>query len=300
MSKTTKTPRQQPTPTRMKSFIGYTRVSTEGQATEGFSLEAQEDMIRAYVQKKRAALAAIYSEPASASSAGSHMRPELQCAIAHARRTGFPFIVASMDRLSRNLDVLRSLQGLTIISADKGRISQTAMHALISRAAREADEISRRAKEGHAKRKSRGAVLGNAKSLPKAQRKGCLGNISRCDGNVRAIGDFLSKHPETETLCRKKLAEMLNAADVHNVQSLRKGRSSPWTPGSLTKPLKKARAERLFQTELDAAEETDALAAGRVFPSESAVAPERTCAVDPIAVLDGPVRSPWCRSACGV
>ena len=84
-----------------KQAIGYVRVSTEQQASEGVSLEAQAARIRAYAALNELDLAAIYTD-AGLSGKRSDNRPQLQAALDHATRIGGVLVVYSLSRLARS------------------------------------------------------------------------------------------------------------------------------------------------------------------------------------------------------
>jgi predicted site-specific integrase-resolvase len=86
--------------------VGYARVSTEGQATDGKGLHHQVDAIRNAACTQRYELLGIYEEVASAASEnGVTHRPALQDAASTAAREGAVMIVADASRLFRNVQV---------------------------------------------------------------------------------------------------------------------------------------------------------------------------------------------------
>lgn len=85
----------------MKAAIGYVRVSTEEQATEGISLEAQRTKIEAWAVVNDVDLAAVYVD-AGISGKRADNRPQLQAAISHACDCGGVLVVYSLSRLARS------------------------------------------------------------------------------------------------------------------------------------------------------------------------------------------------------
>jgi len=81
--------------------VGYVRVSTELQAQEGVSLDAQRDRIRAYCKGNGIELVAILTDDTS----GETMeRPGLQKALAMLdSEAANSFVVVKLDRLTRSL-----------------------------------------------------------------------------------------------------------------------------------------------------------------------------------------------------
>jgi len=82
--------------------IGYIRVSTPGQRDEGVSLEAQEAKLTAWADLYDYKLVRIFSDP-GISGRTIRKRPEVQQAIAEARRLHCPLVFYSLTRLIRNL-----------------------------------------------------------------------------------------------------------------------------------------------------------------------------------------------------
>lgn len=81
--------------------IGYTRVSTEGQAIEGISLSAQKAKIEVWAELNDATLLAVF-EDAGLSGRTMHGREGLQKAINSACMNQCALIVFSLSRLARN------------------------------------------------------------------------------------------------------------------------------------------------------------------------------------------------------
>lgn len=95
-------------PTPVRRVIGYVRVSTEKQASEGNSLEAQTRKLQAYAQAMDLQIVAF--EVDAGESAGSLDRPGLQRALA--RLDAFEaegILVVKLDRLTRSVRDLGAL-----------------------------------------------------------------------------------------------------------------------------------------------------------------------------------------------
>lgn len=83
--------------------IGYIRVSTEGQAEDGVSLDAQEAKIRAWAELNDAELLAVHCD-AGLSGCRADNRPGLQAALDAACREGAALVVYSLSRLARSTE----------------------------------------------------------------------------------------------------------------------------------------------------------------------------------------------------
>jgi DNA invertase Pin-like site-specific DNA recombinase len=87
-------------------FVSYLRVSTDKQGRSGLGLEAQRDAVATHLNGGRRTLEAEYVETESGKRAD---RPKLKAALAHAKVIGATLIFAKLDRLTRNVDLLRAL-----------------------------------------------------------------------------------------------------------------------------------------------------------------------------------------------
>jgi site-specific DNA recombinase len=84
----------------------YVRVSTEEQRKEGFSLPAQEEMLRKYCESKGYKVYDVYND--GGYSGKDFNRPDMQRLLRDSRNNKFDIVLAiAVDRISRNnLDVL--------------------------------------------------------------------------------------------------------------------------------------------------------------------------------------------------
>ena len=89
------------------NFVCYYRVSTTQQGQSGLGLEAQRQSVRDYAQKVQGT---ILDELVEVESGKRSDRPVLTDAIQRCRQTGATLLVAKLDRLSRNLHFITTLQ----------------------------------------------------------------------------------------------------------------------------------------------------------------------------------------------
>lgn len=87
--------------------IGYARVSTDKQGKSGLSLDSQHEAITSYVDSQGGELIKIYVEIESGK---KDDRPVLREAIQHAQLTGARLVIHKLDRLSRDLGFITTLQ----------------------------------------------------------------------------------------------------------------------------------------------------------------------------------------------
>ena len=143
----------------MKTIIAYYRVSTKRQGRSGLGLDAQQAAVDSYRRETGCRLLAAYKEVETGKSA---TRPELDRAIAHARRSGATLVVAKLDRLARNAAFLLTLQasGLPMIFLDLPQANEFTVGIMALVAQHEAKLISERTRAALAQYKRRGGVLG--------------------------------------------------------------------------------------------------------------------------------------------
>ena len=87
--------------TRHKLVIGYIRVSTEGQAQNGVSLDAQRDRIQAWANSNGYELAAVHVDEGISGGKLTN-RPAAQTAIGQACKHKAALVVYSLSRLARS------------------------------------------------------------------------------------------------------------------------------------------------------------------------------------------------------
>lgn len=104
--------------------IGYVRVSTEGQAQEGVSLEAQRARIAAWCTASGYTLVEIHID-AGISGGRADNRPALQAALAQACRLKAVIVVYSLSRLARSTkDAIAISERLSKSGADLVSLSE--------------------------------------------------------------------------------------------------------------------------------------------------------------------------------
>lgn len=140
--------------------VAYYRVSTKRQGESGLGLEAQKQAVQAFLQGGCWNLVAEFIEIESGK---LDKRPKLQEALRLCRVTGSKLVVAKLDRLSRNLGFLVSLQeaGVPFVCADNPTANELTIHLLSVLAQHERRVISERTKAALQAAKVRGVRLGN-------------------------------------------------------------------------------------------------------------------------------------------
>ena len=154
----------------MSSAIAYIRVSTEGQATEGVSLDAQRAKIQAWCVANDVSLGTVFVD-AGVSGKRSDNRPQLQAALKEVCQSKGILVVYSLSRLARSTkDTLIISEQLDKAGADLVSLSEkidttTAAGKMVFRmlavlAEFERDQISERTVAALAHKKSKGERVG--------------------------------------------------------------------------------------------------------------------------------------------
>ncbi len=195
-------------------FISYQRVSTDKQGRSGLGLEAQREAVARYLNGGSWTLAAEYVEVESGKRSD---RPKLAAALAHAKAIGATVVFAKLDRLTRNVDLLRSLvaSGVDLVFCDLPHVPPGAMGRFLltqmaSVAELEAGLISERTKAALAAAKARGVKLGNP--------NGARALKGKQTGNSEAVAAIKRKAQEHAS----NLRSILEDVRAHGITSVRK------------------------------------------------------------------------------
>ena len=124
--------------TKQKAAVGYIRVSTEGQALNGVSLDAQRDRIQVWAESNGYTLAAVHVD--SGISGGKLTnRPAAQKAIGEACKRRAALVVYSLSRLARStrdaIDISENLHkaGADLVSLSESIDTTTAAGKMVFR-----------------------------------------------------------------------------------------------------------------------------------------------------------------------
>ncbi len=154
----------------MQTAIGYARVSTQDQAREGVSLEAQQQKIEAWCLANDVQLTGVFVD-AGLSGKRADNRPELQNALNAVTKSKGVLVVYSLSRLARSTkDTLIIAERLDKAGADLVSLSEkldttSAAGRMIFRLLAvldefERDQISERTSTAMAHKKSKGERVG--------------------------------------------------------------------------------------------------------------------------------------------
>jgi DNA invertase Pin-like site-specific DNA recombinase len=156
----------------MTSAIAYYRVSTARQGRSGLGIEAQKAAIARFAEAEGIAVIGDHTEVETGKGADAlDRRPQLAAALAEARKSKCPVIVAKLDRLSRDVHFISGLMAhrVPFIVADLGADADPFMlHLYAALAEKERAVISARTKAALGAKKAAGARLGNPRAAEAA------------------------------------------------------------------------------------------------------------------------------------
>jgi DNA invertase Pin-like site-specific DNA recombinase len=144
----------------MRAAVAYCRVSTGKQERSGLGLEAQQDALARFCKSEGFTLASTYIETESGA---DDNRPELNKALAEAKRLRCPLMVSKLDRLSRDTHFITGLMKhrTSIVVTELGETVEPFVLQLMAVVAeQERRLISQRTKAALVRAKARGVVLG--------------------------------------------------------------------------------------------------------------------------------------------
>lgn len=143
---------------KKRYLIAYYRVSTAEQGSSRLGLEAQRDAVRRYADLEGLSIYAEYEEVLST----QKERPVFEQALTMCAQLGHTLAVARLDRLSRDLHTITSLQksGVDFVAVDMPGASKFMVQILGAVAENERDMIGERTKAALARAKANGVKLG--------------------------------------------------------------------------------------------------------------------------------------------
>lgn len=146
------------------NFVAYYRVSTAKQGQSGLGLQAQVEAVAVYLNGGDWRLIAEFTEVETGKGSNAlTKRPELQKAIAYAKKNKATLVIAKLDRLARNVHFIAGLleSGADFVAADMPEADRAMIQMMSVFAELEARRISERTKAALAQAKKNGVKLGN-------------------------------------------------------------------------------------------------------------------------------------------
>ncbi len=142
----------------MTEYIGYVRVSTSKQGSDGYGASDQKETIERFVGNNK--LLDIFVEVESGSKTD---RPELTKALSLCKDTGATLVIANISRLARNVRFIGMLQESKIkfVCCDMPEASELTINIMAAIAQDYLKTLRINTKKGLAQAKKRGVKLGN-------------------------------------------------------------------------------------------------------------------------------------------
>ena len=212
--------------------ILYFRVSTAAQGRSGLGLEAQRHAVESFCSRRGCEVLAEFTEVESGK---SNERPQLARALHHAKVTGATLVVAKMDRLSRNLAFLATLQdsGARFVAADMPEANELTVNIMGAVAQAEREAISTRTREALKAAKARGVKLGNPNGAAALRRAG-RGNGAAVEALKAGANDHAANlAPVIAHLRAEGLSSLRDLAGALNDRRMLTPRGGRWHPTSV-------------------------------------------------------------------
>jgi DNA invertase Pin-like site-specific DNA recombinase len=221
-----------------KKFVVYLRVSTVKQGTTktgelGLGLEAQRTAVGNFVRSMNGQ-GEIVKEFIEIESGKKADRPVLQQAIKEAISGGYILCVAKLDRLTRNLHFITTLQNSKVdfVAADNPHATPFLIHILVAVAEHERNMISSRTKAALEAAKARGTKLGNPRyeeAIPKA--------VAARQAIATERNTELRKVVQ-QTMKKTGLTKLADIAEALNLRGIKTSRNCQFTPTHIHRLLK--------------------------------------------------------------
>ena len=153
------------------NFIAYYRVSTTKQGINGLGIDSQKETVQNFLNGGSWKLLDEFTEVESGK---KNDRPQLLKAIKLCQLKNAKLVVSKLDRLSRDIHFITSLQksGIKFVVAENPDMNELTVHIFAAMAQHERKLISKRTKDALLQAKKRGVKLGNPAILSGGQIKG--------------------------------------------------------------------------------------------------------------------------------
>jgi DNA invertase Pin-like site-specific DNA recombinase len=220
----------------MTKAVAYYRVSTPKQGESGLGLDAQRTAVEAFCASRGFTLIAPPFQEVESGKRDD--RPELMKALERCKITGATLIVAKLDRLSRNVAFLATLQDSSVkfIAVDMPEANELTVHIMAAVAQQERKAISTRTKEALAAAKARGTRLGNPNGAAALQRFGAGKASPLGTAAIKAKADEHAQRlrPIVEQIRKAGHVSLPSIANALNAEGILTPRGRQWHPSSVS------------------------------------------------------------------
>ena len=216
----------------MRRYVTYKRVSSEDQGRSGLGLEAQERDIQLFLDNYAETPYLVVGDFVETHTGSDNDRPQLNAAIALAKKEGAVLVVSKLDRLSRRVSFLAALmeeKGLTFKVAQMPYADAFQLHIYAALAEQERAFISQRTTAALQAAKARGVRLGApaycVKALAEAKKQKALEDAKKVEGVIRPL--------------RQSGASLRTICGVLNASGARNSRGNAFNPQLVSQMLKR-------------------------------------------------------------
>jgi DNA invertase Pin-like site-specific DNA recombinase len=218
-------------------IVTYVRVSTSGQGRSGLGIEAQRHALAQFAQGEGFEVSREFIEVETGKGADAlDRRPQLNAALAAARKLKCHVAVAKLDRLSRDVHFISGLMAhkVPFLVAELGPdVDPFVLHLFAALAEKERALISTRTRQALSAAKARGVTLGNPR-LHVARKSAVAAVMSEAD---RYAANVLPIIREAQKAGARTLREIAQALNARGIATARGGR---WYAQSVANILERA------------------------------------------------------------
>ncbi|UPH89321.1 recombinase family protein [Synechococcus sp. NB0720_010] len=219
----------------MRRYVLYRRVSSQEQGKSGLGLEAQERDIQLFLDNYADTPYLVVGDFVETHTGSDNDRPQLQAAIALAKKEDAVLVVSKLDRLSRRVSFLAALmeeKGLTFKVAQMPYADAFQLHIYAALAEQEKCFIASRTKAALQAAKARGVRLGAptycVKALAAAKKQKALEDAKKVEGVIVPL--------------RKSGASLRTICGVLNASGARTSRGNDFNPQLVSQMLMRLEA----------------------------------------------------------
>lgn len=216
-------------------FIAYYRVSTKKQGINGNGINAQKEMVQNFLNGGSWKLLDEFTEVESGK---KNDRPELTKAINTCQLKNAKLVVSKLDRLSRDLHFITSLQksGIKFVVAENPEANELTVHIFTAMAQHEIQLISKRTKEALAqvKKNKPHLKLGNPVLHEGMQIKNSGDTTNARKAKTEKANDYASKMKYViEDIKKEGHTSLRKIAQTLNSRGFTTRRKCKWTANSV-------------------------------------------------------------------
>ena len=216
----------------MRKYVTYRRVSSQEQGKSGLGLEAQERDIQLFLDNYAETPYLVVGDFVETHTGSDNDRPQLNAAIALAKKEGAVLVVSKLDRLSRRVSFLAALmeeKGLDFKVAQMPYADRFQLHIYAALAEQERAFISQRTTAALQAAKARGVRLGapihHIEALAEAKKQKALEDAKKVEGVIRPL--------------RQSGASLRTICGVLNASGARTSRGNAFNPQLVSQMLKR-------------------------------------------------------------